>query len=91
LLAQKLESEVQEQLKAKYDNKRVTNKIRSLAEEVCQVVMANEMPEQWLEKVVDYIDNPIDTNHNKISEVQTIACEHQVDDYLASLLHASKI
>jgi translation elongation factor EF-G len=91
LLAQKLESEIQEQLKTKYDNKRVTNKIRSLAEEICQVVMANEMPEQWLEKVVDYIDNPIDTNHNKISEVQTIACEHQVDDYLASLLHASKI
>ena len=91
VLAQKLESEVQEQLKAKYDNKRVTNKIRNLAEEICQVVMANEMPEQWSEKVVDYIDNPIDTNHNKISEVQTIACEHQVDDYLASLLHASKI
>ena len=91
LLAQKLESEIQEQLKTKYDNKRVTNKIRSLAEEICQVVMANEMPEQWLEKVEGYIDNPIDTNHNKISEVQTIACEHQVDDYLASLLHASKI
>jgi len=91
LLAQKLESEVQEQLKAKYDNKRVTNKIRSLAEEICQVVMANEMPAEWLEKAVDYIDNPIDTNHNKINEVQTIACEHQVDDYLASLLHASKI
>ena len=91
VLAQKLESEVQEQLKAKYDNKRVTNKIRNLAEEICQVVMANEMPEQWSEKVVDYIDNPVDTNHNKISEVQTIACEHQVDDYLASLLHASKI
>ncbi len=91
LLAQKLESEVQEQLKTKYDNKRVTNKIRSLAEEICQVVMANETPEQWLEKVADYIDNPTDTNHNQISEVQTIACEHQVDDYLASLLHASKI
>ncbi|MAH45189.1 hypothetical protein CMI37_05135 [Candidatus Pacearchaeota archaeon] len=91
VLAQKLESEVQEQLKAKYDNKRVTNKIRNLAQEICQVVMANEMPEQWSEKVVDYIDNPIDTNHNKISEVQSIACEHQVDDYLASLLHASKI
>ena len=90
-LAQKLESEVQEKLKAKYDNKRITNKIRSLAEEVCQVVMANEVPDKWLEKVVDYIDNPVDTNHNKISEVQSIACEHQVDDYLASLLHASKI
>jgi hypothetical protein len=90
-LAEKLESEVQEQLKTKYNNKRITNKIRSLAEEICQVVMANESPEKWLEKVSNYIDNPIDTDHNKIKEIQTIACEHQVDDYLASLLHASKI
>ena len=62
-----------------------------MAEEICQVVMANESPEKWLEKVSNYIDNPIDTDHNKIKEIQTIACEHQVDDYLASLLHASKI
>ena len=91
LLAQKLESEAQEQLKLKYDNKRVTNKIRSLSDEICKIVMANESPEKWVEKVGDYIVNPIDTNNNKIKEVQDIACEHQVDDYLASLLHASKI
>jgi hypothetical protein len=91
LLAQKLESEIQEQLKLKYDNKRVTNKIRNLSTDICQLVMANEVSEKWLEKVKDYIDNPIDTNHNKVREVQTIGCEHQVDDYLASLLHASKI
>ena len=91
LLAQKLESEVQEQLKLKYDNKRVTNKIRSMSDEICKIVMANESPEKWVEKVGDYIVNPTDTNNNKIKEVQDIACEHQVDDYLASLLHASKI
>lgn len=91
LLAQKLESEVQEQLKLKYDNKRVTNKIRSLSDEICKIVMANESPEKWIEKVGDYIVNPTDTNNNKIKEVRDIACEHQVDDYLASLLHASKI
>ena len=91
LLAQKLESEVQEQLKLKYDNKRITNKIRSLSDEICKIVMANETPEKWIEKAGDYIVNPIDTNNNKIKEVQDIACEHQVDDYLASLLHASKI
>ena len=91
LLAQKLESEVQEQLKLKYDNKRVTNKIRSMSDEICKIVMANESPEKWVEKVGNYIVNPTDTNNNKIKEVQDIACEHQVDDYLASLLHASKI
>tara|TARA_B100000287_G_scaffold434951_1_gene501110 strand:+ start:8863 stop:10797 length:1935 start_codon:yes stop_codon:yes gene_type:complete len=91
VLAEKLESEIQEQLKLKYENKRVTNKIRALSEEISKVVMANEEPDKWLEKCKEYIANPIDANHNRVSEVEAIACEHQVDDYLASLLRASKI
>ena len=89
--AQKLEAQVQESLKLKYENKRVTNKIRSISDEVCKVIMANEPVDKWIEKAQDYIDNPVDTNHNRIEEVQAIACEHQVDDYLASLLLESKI
>ena len=89
--AQKLEAQVQESLKLKYENKRVTNKIRSISDEVCKVIMANEPVDKWIEKVQDYIDNPVDTNHNRVEEVEAIACEHQVDDYLASLLLESKI
>jgi hypothetical protein len=90
-LAEKLETEVQEHLKLKYGNKRVTNKIRSLANEVCKVVMANEPAEKWLDKSRKYVDNPTDTNSKKVKEIQSIAYEHQVDDYLASLLYESKI
>ena len=61
-------------------NKRVTNKIRSISDEVCKVIMANEPVDKWIEKVQDYIDNPVDTNHNRVEEVEAIACEHQVDD-----------
>ena len=90
-LAEKLESQVQEQLKLKYENKRVTNKIRNLSEEVCKVVMANEPVEKWLDKSEEYVNNPIDTNSDRVKEIQNIAYEHQVDDYLASLLYVSKI
>ena len=90
-LAEKLESEVQEHLKLRYDNKRVTNKIRNLTNEVCKVIMANEPAEKWLEKSKKYVDNPTDTNSKKVKEIQSIAFEHQVDDYLASLLYESKI
>ena len=89
--AQKLEAQVQESLKLKYENKRVTNKIRSISDEVCKVIMANEPADKWIEKAQDYIDNPVNTNHNRVEEVEAIACEHQVDDYLASLLLESKI
>jgi len=90
-LAEKLEGQVQDQLKLKYENKRVTNKIRNLSEEVCKIIMANESSEKWLEKSQAYVDNPLDTNSEKVKEVQNIACEHQIDDYLASLLYESKI
>ena len=90
-LAEKLEAEIQEKLKLKYDNKRVTNKIRNLSSELCKIVMANESSDKWLEKVSEYINNPSDTNEEAIKEIQSIALEHQVDEYLASLLYASKV
>jgi len=90
-LAEKLETEIQEKLKLKYENKRVTNKIRTLSSELCKIVMANESSDKWLEKVGEYINNPADTNAEAIQEIQNIAMEHQVDEYLASLLYASKV
>jgi hypothetical protein len=90
-LAEKLETEIQEKLKLKYENKRVTNKIRSLSSELSKIVMANESSDKWLEKVSEYINNPTDTNEKAIKEIQSIALEHQVDEYLAGLLYASKV
>jgi len=90
-VAQKLEAQIQDHLKLKYENKRVTNKIRSISDQVSRVVMANEPISKWLEKAKDYVENPTDTNHNRVEEVEALACEHQVDDYLASLLLESKI
>ena len=50
-----------------------------------------EKSDKWLEKVSEYINNPADTNEEAIKEIQSIALEHQVDEYLASLLYASKV
>tara|TARA_B100000287_G_scaffold372371_1_gene370949 strand:+ start:1081 stop:2982 length:1902 start_codon:yes stop_codon:yes gene_type:complete len=90
-LAEKLEAEIQEKLKLKYDNKRVTNKIRNLSSELCKIVIANESSDKWLDKAAEYINNPTDTNAEVVQEIQSIAMEHQVDEYLASLLYASKV
>jgi len=90
-LAEKLEAEIQEKLKLKYDNKRVTNKIKTLSSELCKIVIANESSDKWLDKAAEYINNPTDTNAEVVKEIQSIAMEHQVDEYLASLLYASKV
>ena len=52
--------------------------------------MANEDPEVWDKKVKEYVTNPVDTNLDRVRQIQTVAAEHQVDDYLASILYLSK-
>jgi hypothetical protein len=75
------------------------NKLSALDEnhgDVCHritsIIMANEEPESWkeLEIINGYIKNPLDKNTSRVEQVQEIALEHQVDDYLASILYASK-
>ena len=41
-------------------------------------------------KVKEYVANPVDTNPDRIEQIQSLAAEHQVDDYLASILYLSK-
>ena len=65
--------------------------IEEVAEGIVIQVMSNENPQDWLSKIKQYCDEPNDTNHARVSEVNKIAVEHEVDNYLASLLLASKI
>ena len=63
---------------------------KAIAFDITKVIVSNEEPEDWSKKVKDYVSNPVDTNPDRIKEIQTIAAEHQVDDYLASILYLSK-
>ena len=36
------------------------------------------------------VDKPIDKNPDRVKQVQSIAVEHQVDEYLAGILYASE-
>ena len=65
---------------------------KAVAFEITKVVVANEEIENWDKwaKVKGYVENPVDKNLNRVSEIQAVAQEHQVDDYLASILYTSK-
>ena len=90
ILTQKLESDVQKELKKIYNIKRISQKQKQVAEEIYHLIIANESPEDWFKNVEKYCQNPIDHNENRIQEVQELALEHQIDYYLASILCASK-
>jgi hypothetical protein len=90
LAVQGLEEEVKGSLRKKFEIKKLSNAQKDMAEKITELIIANENPNQWKEKIQDYIENPFDQNSNQVSEIQSIASEHQVNSYLASLLYHSQ-
>ena len=91
ILAQELENAVVEELKAMHKIKRMSKLQRTVAEDLVTQIMSNEEPSKWLSAAKNYCANPEDKNHERVSHVNKIAVAHKIDNYLASLLLASKI
>ena len=91
LLAQKLQQKVAGELKKKHKIKRLNEKQEIVAHEISDIIMANESPDNWgVATIRDYCKNPVDQNPDKVKEIQEIACEHDVNNYIATLLYISK-
>jgi NCAIR mutase (PurE)-related protein len=89
ILAGQLNSEVEKSLREKHSVKRMTNKQKEVAQGITELIMANENPEDWKSKINIYIENPKDSNKERVNDINEIAAKHQVDSYLASILRAS--
>jgi hypothetical protein len=91
VLAQKLEEEVSAALRKKHNIKKLSYNQKDVAEQISKIIIANELPENWTSKIENYIESPIDQNQEAIASVNSIAYDHQVDSYLASILYHSKV
>jgi len=89
--AQKLEEEVGAKLREMHNIKKMSNQQKEIAEQISHIIIANESPENWNDKISDYISNPVDTNETAVKEIQEIAYNHQLDSYISSILRHSKI
>ena len=90
LAANKLQKVVEARLREKHNRKRLSKKQKEVAESITSIIVSNEPPEYWTSKAQDYIDDPSDKNESRVNEISDLAVEHQVNDYLASILYASK-
>ena len=61
-----------------------------MAQGIVEVIISNENPSDWKKVVDEYVKKPVDKNEDRVSEIRDIACRHQIDYYLASILFASK-
>jgi hypothetical protein len=90
LAAQNLEEEVKSSIRKKFSVKKLSNQQKEDAEKISEIIIANENPENWASKIEEYLEKPFDKNQDNVNEIQEIAAEHQVTNYLASLLYHSK-
>ena len=87
----KLGDEVETLLKKKHKLKKLNDKQKEVALDITKIIVANEEKSNWSSKITEYVQSPVDKNTKRIEEIHEIACEHQVDSYMASLLYHSKI
>ncbi len=91
ILAQKLEKEVQSKLRSFHGIKRLNKKQKEVSVDITNLIVANELPENWLEKTEEYVTSPTDKDEKRVKQIYALTQEHDIDFYLASLLLASKI
>ena len=91
LKIQKLQAKVEVQLAKEHKLKKLSEQQKNVAEDITKIIVSNEDPKDWgVRKIRQYIKDPTDKNQERVKEIQSIAYEHQIDEYLASVLYLSK-
>ena len=91
ILAQKLSKKVETELMKKHNLDELSTKAQhDIVSQITDIIIVNEQPKSWIRKVKAYLDKPVDKNPDRVKQVQSIAAEHQVDEYLAGILYASE-
>jgi len=90
IASQDLEELVKSAIRKKFNVKKLSNQQKEDGEKISEIIIANELPEKWKSKIEEYIEKPFDQNQDQINNIQEIATEHQVTNYMASLLYHSK-
>jgi len=86
----KLVEAVETTLKEKYDRKRLTKEQKEIIQTIAETIATNENPKDWVNKINDYINKPVELNVN-MEKINEIAAEYGLDYRTAILLYHSKL
>jgi len=81
---------VETTLKEKYDRKRLTKEQKEIIQTIAETIATNESPKDWVNKINDYINKPVQINVN-MEKINEIAAEYGLDYKTAILLYHSKL
>jgi hypothetical protein len=81
---------VETALKEKYNRKRLTKEQKEIIETIAETIATNETPKEWINKINDYINKPVQVSVN-MEKINEIASEYGLDYKTAILLYHSKL
>lgn len=81
---------VETALKEKYNRKRLTKEQKEIIETIAETIATNEVPKEWLNKINDYINKPVQVSVN-MERINEIAAEYGLDYKTAILLYHSQL
>jgi hypothetical protein len=81
---------VETALKEKYNRKRLTKEQKEIIETIAETIATNEVPKEWLNKINDYINTPVQVSVN-MERINEIAAEYGLDYKTAILLYHSQL
>jgi hypothetical protein len=81
---------IETNLKEKYDRKRLTKEQKEIIRTVAETIATNEDPKNWVTKINDYINKPVQSSVN-MQEINKIAEEYGLDYKTAILLYHSQL
>jgi hypothetical protein len=90
VLASRLQEKVEASLREKHSIRKLSKQQKEVAFEIVKIIASNENPESWDSVITEYVSNPKDKNLDKISNIESIAAEHGLDSYVASILYHSQ-
>lgn len=77
-------------LKEKYKRKRLSQEQKEIIQTIAETIATNENPENWNNKINDYINNPVQLSVN-MEQINEIAAEYGLDYKTAILLYHSRL
>jgi hypothetical protein len=81
---------VETALKEKYNRKRLTKEQKEIIQTIAETIATNETPKEWLNKINDYINKPVQVSVN-MERINEIAAEYGLDYKTAILLYHSQL
>ena len=67
ILAQKLISKIETELKKKHKLKDLSEKQLNVASQIADIIIVNEEPKSWIRKAKGYLNKPVDKNPDRVN------------------------